>query len=417
MGQGFLTGVKSMNNSSLKILMIGWEFPPFHSGGLGVVCYHLTKALTKQGVEIIFVLPQSFDIKINYMRFLFADLFPGLKLEKIKFLLSAYVTSKIYEKTRNINILSKFSSEDDLSKKVEEYGARTKQAIKNEQFDVIHVHDWLTIPAGIAAMKKSKKPLIVHIHSTEFDRTGGQNINQYVYEIEKWGMEQADLVVAVSNFTKNIIIRNYGIEPSKIRVIYNAIDFSETILDDLFKSKIKDKQIVLFLGRITIQKGPDYFLLAAKKVLEYNPNILFVIAGSGSMEKQIVEMAAELDIADKVLFTGFLRDKELVQIYQIADLYVLSSVSEPFGLTPLEALNYGTPVLISRQSGVSEILSHCLKVDFWDIDEMANKILAVLKHKELQGTLSEEGQKEIKKFTWQGAAKNWIKTYQEMLNG
>lgn len=402
---------------SLRILMFGWEFPPFHSGGLGVVCYFLTKALSEQNIKITFVLPQKFDIRVDYMRVLFADLFPDVKVGDIKkSLFSAYITSEIYEKTKkDLTWLNYFQGS--LFERVKEYGERVKSIIGDEEkFDVIHVHDWLTVPAGIAAMEKFKKPLIVHIHATEFDRTGGKNINQGVYEIEKWGMERANLVVVVSQFTKNIIIKHYGIEPSKIQVIHNAIDFPETISSRSFELKIKDKQIVLFVGRITLQKGPDYFLLAAKKVLEHNPNVIFIMTGSGDMERQIIEMAAELNIADKVIFTGFKQGKELAQIYQMADLYVLSSVSEPFGLTPLESLSYGTPVLISKQSGVSEALSHCLKVDFWDTDQMANKILAVLKYNELKDELSQCGRKEVQKFNWRDTAQQFIEAYRSINN-
>jgi len=403
----------------LKVLMFGWEFPPFNSGGLGVVCYFLTKALSAQNVKITFVLPQKFDIKVDYMKILFADLFLNIKLDNInkKSLISAYITSETYEKIKKG--LMEFSSyQGDLFEKVKEYGQRAKKIIddNNEDFDIIHVHDWLTIPAGVAAMEKLKKPLIVHMHATEFDRGGGQNVNQVVYEIEKWGMEKANLVIAVSQFTKDIIVKNYGISPSKIQVIHNAIDLSETFFSDFVKNKIKDKQIVLFVGRITLQKGPDYFLLAAKKVLEYNSKVIFIIAGSGDMERQIIEMAADLNIADKVLFVGFKKDKELAQIYQMADLYVLSSISEPFGLTPLESLVYGTPVLISKQSGVSEVLSHCLKVDFWDIDQMTNKILAVLKYNELKEELSENGKKEAQKINWYDTAQKFIKTYKFLIN-
>lgn len=407
----------------LKILMFGWEFPPFNSGGLGVACENLAKSLANQGIKIIFVLPKKINCQPSFCKLVFADepsaeeSFLRIKVKAVNSLLSPYLAPKSYQslfrKDKEQSIYS-----PDLFGEVARYAEEAKGIALSETFDVIHAHDWLSFPAGLFAKEVSGKPLVVHIHATEFDRTGGSNVNHYIYKIEKEGLEKSDAVIAVSDFTKNKIVEHYGIKQEKIKVVHNAVEQKAPCLSkkDFFGLKKRGKKIVLFVGRITLQKGPDYFLKAAKKVLEHNPDVFFVIAGSGDMEIQIIETAAELGIADKVLFAGFLRGDDLAKIYQAADLYVLPSVSEPFGITPLESLAQGTPVLISKQSGVSEVLSHCLKVDFWNINEMADKILAVLKHKELHQQLQENGSQEVKKISWQDSARKCIKVYSEILN-
>lgn len=408
--------------------MFGWEFPPFNSGGLGVACAGLVKALTKKGIKITFVLPQKFLSKSKdfsyqslFCKFAFADL--NLNIRRINSSLSPYITSEEYQKsvlkTKKESFLEEENSlySSDLFGEVMRYGREARKIALIEDCDIIHAHDWLSIPAGVMAKKVTGKPLIVHVHATEFDRTGGNN-DQRVYEVEKWGFQEADQIIAVSNWTKNKIIQHYGINPDKISVVHNAVEQRDSldISGNIEGLKEAGKKIVLFLGRITIQKGPDYFLQAAKKVLEKDQNVIFVIAGSGDMEHQMIEMSIELGISSNVLFTGFLRGDDLFRTYKMADLYIMPSVSEPFGLTPLESLTCGTPVLISKQSGVSEVLSHCLKVDFWDIDEMSNKILAVLGYPELKEALQENGMQEVKKFTWQEPAQKCIKIYNELLN-
>jgi len=402
-------------NQALKVLMVGWEMPPFNSGGLGVACEGLIKGLVNQGIKVIFVLPKKFDCQSSLCKFIFAD--DSLKIKSIDSLLSPYLSSESYnylfQNTKERNIYGA-----NLFEEVARYAKRVSKIILHENFDIIHCHDWLTFPAGLEIKKIfHNKPLIAHLHSTELDRTGEYNINSHIYQIEKEGLEKANLVIANSNFTKNKAIQCYGIEPEKIKVVYNAVDknYFPQVNKDLFNLKALGKKIVLFVGRITLQKGPEYFIRAAKKVLEKNQNVIFVIAGSGDMEAQIIKEAVHLGIIDKVLFAGFLRDEDLARVYQMADLYVLSSVSEPFGITPLEALVNKTPILISKQSGISEVLSHCLKVDFWDINEMANKILAVLEHPELYQALRENGFQEVKKFTWENSASECIKIYHQVL--
>ncbi|MHC4152480.1 MAG: glycosyltransferase family 4 protein [Planctomycetota bacterium] len=303
----------------------------------------------------------------------------------------------------------------DMYSEVHRYAAMATRLALDEDFDVVHAHDWMTYPAGIAISQMSGKPLVVHIHSTEFDRSG-ENVNQMIYDIEKKGMYSAAKVIAVSHFTKNIVVNRYGISTDKVEVVYNGVDHDVNGAWSLEKTGIqKNEKIVLFLGRITMQKGPEYFIQAAKRVLAVMDNVKFVMAGSGDMVYQAVEMAAELGIGHKVLFTGFLRGEDVKRIYQLADLYVMPSVSEPFGIAPLEALDHDVPVIISKQSGVSEVLMHALKVDFWDVDEIANKIIAVLKYPPLEITLRNFGNYEVRKLRWTEAAARCLKVYEQTL--
>jgi glycosyltransferase involved in cell wall biosynthesis len=271
----------------------------------------------------------------------------------------------------------------------------------------------MTYPAGVAVARSSGKPLVVHVHSTEFDRSG-EHVNQVIYDIERMGMHSADAVITVSGFTRNIVVNRYGVDAGRVRVVYNGVDRGADGLlsEDAFP---KQEKVVLFLGRITMQKGPEYFLLAAKKVLEVVKDVRFYMVGSGDLMPRAVEMAAELGIGDKVSFTGFVRGPNVEQIYRKAHVCVMPSVSEPFGLVPLEALKNDVPVIISKQSGVSEVLKHALKVDFWDTREMANKIIAVLKHQPLQVTLRNYGNSEIRKLRWTDSASMCTRIYEELL--
>ena len=396
----------------MKVLIFGWELPPENSGGLGVACFNLTKALSEKAERVVFVLPKKTGVCKDNFDIIFANV--KVEVKKVKSLLSAYLTQDRYFK-----LLSNIEESDfygnTLFEEVARYGKEARLIAEREDFDVIHAHDWLSFLAGIEAKKVSKKPLIVHVHATEFDRSGGSNVNPLVYKIEKQGMEQADKIIAVSELTKNTLIDNYGILPEKIEVVYNAHEDKIITKYEDVKDSLDKRPIVAFLGRITIQKGPDYFLAAAKKCLDYDPNILFVMAGSGDMQTQIIQEASELGIADKFLFAGFLRGEEKDKLYQSADLYVLPSISEPFGITVLESIQNGTPVLLSRQAGVGESLTHCLKADFWDIDDMANKILSVVKHKELKDCLSENGQRDLRKFSWKKSAQKCVDIYSKVL--
>ena len=404
----------------MKVLMFGWEFPPFNTGGLGTACYGLTKALSKQGINITFVIPTApRPIKSDFVNLIVAACTGFLDIKRISSLLVPYISSKGYDnmyRQRSIKSDKNFGLiyGQNLFDEVKRYAMKAREIAENESFDLIHCHDWMTYLAGIEAKKISKKPLIVQVHATEFDRTGGHP-NQAVYDIERMGMHAADLIIAVSNFTKNKIVEHYGISHEKVFVVHNAVEFTSFPDKEDFRIKSQDK-IVLFLGRITLQKGPDYFIDAAKKVLENEKNIKFIIAGSGDMEADMIEKVARLGIAKHVLFTGFLRGDDIDRAYKMADLYVMPSVSEPFGITPLEAMRNGTPVIISKQSGVSEVIKNCLKVDFWDIDEMANKIIAVLNYNALHHCLKEHGLIEIKKISWNDSAKKCINVYERVLS-
>jgi len=387
--------------------MFGWEFPPYSSGGLGTACYGLTKGMSSKEIGITFVMPGSHNSENSgNLRILTTG---NMKTIKVKSLIKPYLSSSEYlagNKKRKSGIYG-----STLLEEVSRFAEVAEDIAKKEEFDVIHAHDWMTFRAGINAKKVSGKPLIVHVHATDFDRTGG-NPNRGVYKIEKAGMHYADKIIAVSNYTKNIITKNYGIPPEKVDVVYNAIFASDKVPE-----KVRQPQkTVLFLGRVTLQKGPDYFVYASKKVLELEPNTRFIIAGSGDMLPSVIEKSAELGIADKISFTGFLEGDEVNRMYAMSDLYVMPSVSEPFGIAPLEAMNRNTPVIISKQSGVSEVVKHCLKVDFWDVNSLASKIVSVLRHRELQDSLAENGFNEVKKFSWDIQAEKCMTIYKELVN-
>ncbi len=397
---------------SLRILMFGWEFPPHNSGGLGTACQGLTRAIASQGGEIIFVLPRALAVDAPWQKFVFAD----TKMEGRVFNspISPYLTASGYR--RRLVGSSPLYGEN-LIDEVRRYAEAAAELAREETFDVIHAHDWLSFLAGIKAKEVSGKPLVVHVHATEFDRTGGQGVNQEVYKIEREGLERADRIVTVSNLTKEVVVKRYGIDPSKVTVVHNGIDFETKppLADSLSGLKRQGEKIVLFVGRITIQKGPDYFLQAARRVLELEPKTTFVMAGSGDMEEQIIEQAAALGLGRHFIFAGFLRGAELDALYQSADLFVMPSVSEPFGLTPLEAIANGTPVLLSKQSGVSEVLRHALKVDFWDTEEMASQIISVLRHAPLQRTLAINGEVDARHITWSAAATKCLNIYRSLV--
>lgn len=396
----------------LKVLMFGWELPPFNSGGLGVACYGLSKALSKN-VDITFVLPRKVEVDAKFLNLKFAS---NIKITVIDSPLRPYITPGEYARLEEDVTLYGH----DLFSEVKRYAREARKIAETEEFDLIHAHDWLSFEAGMAAKEVSGKPLVVQLHSTEYDRCGGLNLNQAVYDIEKRGMEFADKVVGVSNLTKKIIEEQYGIDSGKVFAVHNSInadEYREKHADGrIFQIKKDGKKIVLFAGRITLQKGPEYFLQVAKRALEFDKNILFVMAGSGDMEYKIMDEAAVMGISDKVLFTGFLRGDELAHIFKMADIFVMPSVSEPFGIAALESIVHGTPVIISKQSGVSEIVQNALKVDFWDIDEMVNKILSVISHDSLKQTLQENGSNEIGAFSWDTAANECMKIYTDLVN-
>lgn len=389
----------------LKVLMFGWELPPFNSGGLGVACAGLTKALSEQGIEITFVLPKEVDLKINYMKVVFADIeFPCPDFSVYSLIKHGLLPPELHHGMLDA-VLS--------------YARRASEIAKHYPHDIIHAHDWLCIPAGIAASKSSGKPLVSQIHSTEYDRSAGLSINPTVFAFEKHGVKKSKSLITVSEFTANLLREHYAADPDKLNVVHNGInpeDFAGVFVSDPFLAlKQAGFKIVIFVGRITIQKGPDYFLKAAQKVLGFHPDTIFVFAGSGDMENQMIELASSLGISHKVLFAGFLRGQTLKDAFKSADIFVMPSVSEPFGLVALEAVAFGTPAIISKQSGVSESLSHVLKADFWDIDEMTDQMVSILRNPALYKTLSTEGRQESRRNTWSKAASETIKVYKKTL--
>ncbi len=444
----------------MRVFMLGWEFPPFISGGLGTACYGLTRGLDRQGVEIIFVLPRPVDAKSSHVRIVSPanaaanvddadDLDPALELDgvfrhvrfrSVRATLHPYARpQEAGKKRREVGLrgasvgrglgadeggenpapISHASAGDnyagDLFAEVDRYALLARRLSRAEDFDLVHAHDWMTYAAGMAVAAASGRPLVVHVHSTEFDRSG-LHVNQRIYDIERAGMHAATKVICVSHLTRNIVVKHYGVDPRKVEVVYNAIDEDGGAANAPPLPPItRDEKIVLFLGRITMQKGPEYFLAAAQRVLEVMENVRFVMAGSGDMIRRCIELAAQMGIGHKVLFPGFLRGDDIRRIFQMADLYVMPSVSEPFGITPLEALSHDVPVLISKQSGVAEVLTHALKVDFWDVDEMANKIVAVLRHPPLQAMLRDHGSFEVQRFSWVDSAANCVKVYEAAL--
>jgi len=422
--------------------MFGWEFPPHITGGLGTACFGLTKGLSKHGVEMLFVVPKAYgdedqravrilnasDISFDLEDSEYKEFWSNIKYMEVGSNIIPYVDpvefSKVFEDNKKTgekytsNVFSKqyeFSGAYgvNLMEEVARYALIGSGIAAKEQHDIIHAHDWLTYPAGIAAKKASGKPLVVHMHATEFDRTGG-NVNQVVYDMEREGMEAADRVITVSNLTRKVVIEKYGIDPGKVITVHNAVDenVSKEIIE--IKRKMKEK-VVTFLGRITFQKGPEYFIEAAYKILQKDNNVRFVMAGSGDMLNKMIERVAHLKIADKFHFTGFLKGDDVTNMFALSDVFVMPSVSEPFGIVPLEAMRSNVPVVISKQSGVAEVLKHAFKVDFWDVDAMADSIYGLCHYDGLSDMFKEYGKIEVENLKWENAAKEVKKVYESVL--
>jgi len=406
--------------------MLGWEFPPYISGGLGTACYGLTKAMSHLGMEVTFLLPRMGPLRLaSGPEMTLESGFPHLRLRAVPSSLIAYGRFGNPRATRGATVEAGQTEESlggsapygpNICEEIHRYALRVMKIAETEEYDVIHAHDWMTFPAGIGLAARSGKPLVVQIHSTEFDRSG-EHVNQYVYDIERHGMHAAAKVITVSNYTRNIVISRYSVPPEKVEVVYNGIDFSDTgpAAPASTRTTTHDK-VVLFLGRITMQKGPEYFLYAAKRVLEKIKNVKFVMAGDGDRLYGTIDLAAWLGIGHRVFFTRFLRGADVDRAYEMADLYVMPSVSEPFGIAPLEALKHNVPVLVSKSSGIAETFRNALKVDFWDINEMANKIIAVLRHPPLQEALRTNGRAEALRFRWEDSAARVNEVYHKALN-
>ncbi len=418
----------------MRVLMLGWEFPPFISGGLGTACYGITKALSHQGAEVVFVLPRiRGENRESHVKLISAtdvplpsgwmEDIPGVDFRPVDSILKPYLENDEYrailygirQVTGESGADKLFLSGDygaDLMMEAFRYGRVVGRVAQEEKFDVIHGHDWMTAFAGVAASRVSGKPFVYHAHALEFDRSG-ENINPDVYRVERFGMESATRVIAVSHFTKNTIVTRYGIHPDKIAVVHNAVNRGG--IPELETSgKRKGQKIVLFLGRITFQKGPDYFIEAAAQVLKHMPDVTFVMAGAGDMRPRMIERAAQLGIGRNFHFLGFVSGIQIERIYAMSDLYVMPSVSEPFGIAPLEAMLRDVPVIISKQSGVSEILRNVLKVDFWDVRELANKIISVLRYPALSKEMVLRSRESLRRIHWENAAEKIMTLYKSV---
>lgn len=427
----------------MRVLMFGWEFPPHISGGLGTASYGLTKGMaTLDDLDVIFVVPKAWgDEDQTMVRLVGANQVPvafktviykGFRrpIERIE------ISSKVVPYTDPEDFWKKVNSEvagynfyvktnskgkvdfsgrydQNLLDEIYKYSVVASVIADENEFDVIHAHDWLAYPAGIAAMEVSGKPLVIHVHATDFDRSGG-SVNPDVYRIEKSGMDAASKIITVSNLTRDIVINKYHIDPAKVETVYNAVEpvhFEKSTIQKGF-----DEKVVTFLGRITMQKGPEYFIEAAYKVLQVMENVRFVMAGSGDMMERMMRRAASLKITDRFHFTGFLKGTDVFTMLDMSDVYIMPSVSEPFGISPLEAMQSNVPVIISKQSGVAEILTHAVKTDFWDIDAMADAIYGILNYPALSNMFIRNGKEEVIRLKWDNSAKHVRDIYYSVID-
>lgn len=423
--------------------MFGWEFPPHISGGLGTACYGLTRGMSVvPGLDILFVVPRAYgdedqsrirllgagDVTLDLRQVVEREYLSELSYLEVNSNLVPYTSPEEYEELvkkaeytgkrfvetsmgGTLNFSGKYG--ENLWEEIANYAIVAGEIALKHEFDVIHAHDWLTYPAGIAARKASGKPLVIHVHATDFDRSGG-SVNPGVFGIEKLGMQLADKIIAVSNLTRNTVIEKYGIHPDKVVTVYNAVD----PLPDHEKLKLRrgiTDKVVTFLGRVTIQKGPEYFIQAAYKVLMKMDNVRFVMAGSGELLQKMIHWTAALGISDRFHFTGFLKGDDVFRMFSISDVYVMPSVSEPFGISPLEAMQSNVPSIISHQSGVAEILKYAFKVDFWDVDAMADAIYGLLNYPALSEMFRKYGVQEVNDMKWEDSGRRVYQIYKDII--
>jgi glycosyltransferase involved in cell wall biosynthesis len=416
----------------MKALMFGWEFPPHILGGLGTASYGLTKGMALQGdMEITFVIPKPHgDEDQSFLKIIGACNVPvvwkendwnyvnnriGSMMNPDEYFLLRngikYDFRRIY--TNDLGCID-FSGRypNNLMEEISNYEAVASVLAHQLNFDIIHSHDWLTYPAGVFAKQISGKPLVIHVHATDFDRSRGQ-VNPTVYDIEKRGMDMADHIITVSNLTRKTVIEKYHQNPRKVTTVHNAVEPLPDA-DSFTKTPQKDK-VVTFLGRITMQKGPEYFVEAAYSVLQRTKDVRFVMAGSGDMMNEMIDLAAKRGIADRFHFPGFLKGRQVHEMLAESDVYIMPSVSEPFGISPLEAMQVGTPSIISKQSGCAEILTHVIKTDYWDIDAMADAIYAIVKYPAMYKSLRELGREEVNTISWYDAGLKVRKIYESVM--
>lgn len=439
----------------MKILMFTWEFPPLISGGLGMACYGMVKALLALGIKIDLVLPTRemvyfplreeedvdrlpavFMDPVHHSEFVsrsFKDISERMEyigitptpetyfqlgdmrhfLSKVKreYTVSEHLTREEHEIWDDMT--THLIGDEDLIKKVQEYTQRAERFARELDYNLIHVHDWLTYPSGMLARKISGKPLVAHMHATEFDRAGGPG-DERIHKIEHAGMMYADRVIAVSQYTAQMVVSRYRIDTAKIRIVHNAFTIAE---DQVYtKKRIFKGPTVLFLGRITLQKGPDYYLDVAERVLKVHPEARFIMAGTGDMARKLLRRSAQLRLKNRFLFTGFLNRKQVESILRASDIYVLPSVSEPFGISPLEAMAFGITSIISKQSGVAEVVNHAFKIDYWDVDLMADTINHLIENPQISKKMGIEGMKEVNRIHWTEAAEKIRRIYSQVLS-
>lgn len=412
-----------------RIFMIGWEYPPQMTGGLGVACRGLARGLVRRGFEVDFFLPrlEGGELDDQGVR-VFSPHAEHLTTEEIAEFqreiavlaeagkISAYDAPdfgagasaaeflKRVVEGRTLTHFLRGGYGDHIYSEIYSFAALARLYIRRKAYDLIHAHDWMTFPAALAAAHATRLPLVCHIHATEFDRSG-ENVNQFIYDLERHAVHDCTLAVTVSNYTRSLLVRRYGAAEDRVFPVHNAVEFELNETERPAEARGVRDPVVLFLGRITFQKGPEYFVRAARKVIEQFGKVRFVMVGVGDMYSRMIELAADLGVGKHFHYTGFLNREQVRRIYGLSDLYVMPSVSEPFGISPLEAMLYGVPVIVSKQSGVSEIIQHAIKVDFWDVDELANSIIEVLRNRDARERLREDGRHEAELITWDHSAK------------
>lgn len=414
--------------------MLGWEYPPEITGGLAIACRGLARALVRRGHQVDFFLPrfgvaeaEDHGVRIisPHAESLSAEELKQYQTELLSLaipeLAGAYArTESVPEQTaqtlitetiesRSVSALLQGGYGDQIFREVFAFAALARIYASRRQYDVVHAHDWMTFPAGIAAAHAIRRPLVIHVHATEFDRSG-ENVNSFIYDLERRGAHECAAAAAVSNYTRSILIRRYGAPAERVFAVHNAVESDDVRLSAPIQRGIKEPT-VLFLGRITFQKGPEYFVRAARRVIDQIGGVRFVMVGTGDMYHRMIELAADLGIGRYFHYTGFLNRDQVRKVFALSDLYVMPSVSEPFGISPLEAMLQGVPVIVSKQSGVSEIIENCIKVDFWDVDEIARSIISILNNTEERQRLRDEGQSEAENLSWDLAAERLESIY------
>ncbi len=429
----------------MKVLMFGWEFPPHISGGLGTASFGLARGMSAiPGMDLLFVVPRAYgdedqsiarligasDIPVTHKKLALGKLKKSIDYFEVSSGIVPYVDPEDFWKLKQKKVSGSYNYiqtdsegkiqfsgkyDENLLEEIAKYAIVASVIGREQSFDLIHAHDWLAYPAGIAAKEVSGKPLVIHVHATDYDRSGGK-VNPDVYAIEKRGMDAADKIITVSNLTRRIVIEKYHIPAGKVVTVYNAVEPQKKIAGNGFKAGPEREKIVTFLGRITMQKGPEYYIEAAGLVLSRMRNVRFVMAGSGDMLNRMIRLAASKKIMDRFHFTGFLKGPDVFKMLRQSDVYIMPSVSEPFGISPLEAMQSNVPVIISHQSGVAEILTHAIKVNYWDIEAMADAIYGMLKYPALYKMFSKYGKQEVDELKWDHSANKVHQIYSELTN-